>query len=89
MFLLSFAALSVLSLTQSGFVAQKRNQEFSRANLVIQSVVADMRLWAADISNYKSNWAPYNRTFSPPGYPEYKVKAQAKFDGRENRLALR
>jgi hypothetical protein len=35
-FLLSFAALSVLSLTQSGFVAQKRNQEIARANLVAQ-----------------------------------------------------
>jgi type II secretory pathway pseudopilin PulG len=81
-FLLSFAALSVLSLTQSGFVAQKRNQEIAKANLVIQSVVADMRLWASDINNYKSSWALYNRTFSPPGFPEYQVRARSRAGGR-------
>lgn len=81
-FLLSFSALSVLSLTQTGFLAQKRNQEIVRANLVIQSVVADMRLWAEDIGNFQSSWAPYNRTFSPPGYPDYKVRARAVATGR-------
>jgi type II secretory pathway pseudopilin PulG len=82
MFLLSFCALSVLELTQSGFVAQKRNQEIAKANLVAQSVIADMRIWAEDINNYKGTWAPYNRTFVPPDFPEYSVTARAQAAGR-------
>ncbi len=82
LFLLSFAALSVLSMTQTGFVAQRRNQEIARANLVIQSVVGDMRLWAEDLNNFKSSWAPYNTTFSPPDYPGYQVRARALATGR-------
>lgn len=81
-FLLSYAALSVLSLTQSGFVAQKRSQEIARANLVAQSVIADMRLWASDIANYQSSWTPYNRTFSPPDFPGYQVTVRARAAGR-------
>lgn len=81
-FLLSYAALSVLSLTQSGFVAQKRNQEIARANLVAQSVISDIRIWAENIDNYKSSWSPYNRTFTPTGYPEYKVTVRSAASGR-------
>lgn len=82
LFLLSFAALSVLSMTQTGFVAQKRNQQIAKGNLVIQSVMADIRLWAADISHYKSNWSSYNGTFTPTGYPDYKVRVRALAAGR-------
>lgn len=81
-FLLSYAALSVLSLTQSGFVAQKRNQEIAKANLVAQSVVSDIRLWARDINNYQGNWATYNRTYSPTGFPEYEVTVRSLAAGR-------
>ena len=81
-FLLSGAALSVLSLTQTGFVAQRRNQEIARGNLVIQAVVAEMRLWATDIKNFQGNWAPYNRTFSPTGFPDYQVRARSLSTGR-------
>lgn len=82
LFLLSGAALSVLSLTQTGFVAQRRNQEIARGNLVIQAVVADMRLWAQDINNFQSAWTPYNRTFTPAGFPEYQVRARSLHTGR-------
>lgn len=82
LFLLSFAALSVLSMTQTGFVAQKRNQQIAKGNLVIQSVIADIRLWAADINHYKSNWGTYNGTFTPAGYPDYKVRVRALASGR-------
>jgi type II secretory pathway pseudopilin PulG len=82
-FLLSFAALSVLSLTQSGFVAQKRNQEIARANLVAQAVSAEIRLWASDVDNYLGSWAPYNRTFRPTEFPEYEVTVRAHASGRE------
>lgn len=82
LFLLSFAALSVLQLTQTGFVAQKRNQEIARGNLVIQSVIADMRIWASDINNYRSGWTPYNRTFSPAGFPGHQVRARSNPGGR-------
>lgn len=69
-------------MTQTGFIAQKRNQQIAKANLVIQSVVADIRLWASDINNYKSNWGTYNGTYTPNGYSEYKVKVRAKAAGR-------
>lgn len=82
LFLLSFAALSVLSMTQTGFQAQRRSQEIAKANMVAQSVIADMRIWAEDINNFKSGWAPYNTTFTPPGYPEYQVTARALSTGR-------
>ena len=82
LFILSFCALSVLSLTQTGFLAQKRNQEIARANLVIQSVIADMRLWAENIDNYQGDWGLYNRTFSPVGFPGYQVRVRSEADGR-------
>lgn len=81
-FLLSYAALSVLSLTQSGFVAQKRNQEVARANLVAQSVISDIRLWAEDLNHYSGSWSDYNRTFVPVGFPEYKVTVRSRAAGR-------
>lgn len=81
--LLSFAALSVLSLTQSGFVAQKRNQEVARANLVVQSVIADIRVWALDIDNYQSDWAAYNGTITSPDFPGYEVKVRSQPSGRD------
>lgn len=81
-FLLSYAALSVLSLTQSGFVAQKRNQEIAKANLVAQSVISDIRMWAEDVNNYKGTWAHYNGTVIPAGFPEYRVAVRAKAAGR-------
>ena len=82
-FLLGYAALSVLSLTQSGFVAQKRNQEIAKANLVAQSVIADIRMWARDVNNYKSGWSAYNATITPVGFPEYKVTVRSQASGRE------
>ena len=82
LFLLSFCALSVLSLTQTGFRAQKRNQEIARANLVIQSVIADVRLWAEDINNFHSDWSTYNGTFSPAGFPGYQVTVRSEAAGR-------
>ncbi len=81
-FLLSYAALSVLSLTQSGFVAQKRNQEIAKANLVAQSVISDIRMWAEDINNYKGTWGAYNTTITPVGFPEYQVTVRARAAGR-------
>lgn len=81
-FLLSFAALSVLSLTQSGFVAQKRNQEIAKANLVVGSVISEIRVWAANINNFKSSWTPYNRTFTPTGFDGYTVTVRSKASGR-------
>ena len=81
-FLLSFAALSVLSLTQTGFVAQKRNQDIVRANLALQSVIADLRIWGEDLNNFKGSWTLYNSTFNPTGYPEYTVRARCLPAGR-------
>jgi hypothetical protein len=82
LFLLSFAALSVLSMTQTGFQAQRRSQEAARANLAAQAVTADIRLWARDISNYKSAWTPYNGTISLPDFPEYTVEVRSLATGR-------
>ncbi len=82
-FILGYAALSVLSLTQSGFVAQKRNQEIAKANLVAQSVIADLRIWGENIANYKSNWGAYNTTITPVGFPEYRVTLRSRAQGRE------
>lgn len=81
-FILGYAALSVLSLTQSGFVAQKRNQEIAKANLVAQSVIADIRMWAENITNYKSGWSAYNTTITPAGFPEYRVTVRSHAAGR-------
>ena len=81
-FLLSFVALSVLQLTQSGFVAQKRNQDIVRANLALQSVIADLRIWGEDLGNFKGSWALYNGTFTPSEYPEYTVTARCLPAGR-------
>lgn len=81
-FLLSYAALSVLSLTQSGFVAQKRNQEVAKANLVAQSVISDIRIWSESIDNYAGGWSDFNRTFVPIGFPEYKVTVRSQAAGR-------
>jgi hypothetical protein len=82
MFLLSFAALSVLSMTQTGLQAQRRSQEAARANLAAQAVVADIRIWAEDINNYKGSWAPYNGTISLPDFPEYTVTVRSQAVGR-------
>lgn len=81
-FLLSYAALIVLSLIQSGFIAQRRSQQMARANLVAQSVVADIRIWAEDIDNYRGDWADYKGTYSPPGFPDYNVTIKVVEDGR-------
>jgi type II secretory pathway pseudopilin PulG len=82
LFLLSFAALSVLSMTQTGFQAQRRSQEAARANLAAQAVAAEIRLWAADINNYRSGWATYNGTLSLPDYSDYTITVRSRAAGR-------
>jgi type II secretory pathway pseudopilin PulG len=82
LFLLSFAALSVLSMTQTGFQSQRRSQEAARANLAAQSVAADIRLWAENIVNYKSGWAPYNGPISQPDFPDYTITVRSLAAGR-------
>lgn len=82
LFLLSFAALSVLSMTQTGFQAQRRSQEAARANLAAQALVAELRLWAMDINNFKGGWSPYNGTVTMADYPEYTVTVRSLAAGR-------
>ncbi len=80
-FLLAFVALTVLSMTQTGFLAQRRNQELGEATLVAQSIIAEMRVWGSDINNYQGSWGPYNRTFTYPG-TKYEVSVRARAAGR-------
>lgn len=83
LFLLSFAALSVLSMTQTGFQAQRRSQEIAKANLAAQSLIAEIRMWAEDFNNFRGAWAPYdNVTLTRPDYPEYTITVRVGEAGR-------
>lgn len=80
-FLFSFVGLSVLSMTQVGFLAQRRNQELARATMLAQMLVAEIRVWGADIGNYQGQWGYYNREFTHPDYSHFKVKVQSQAEG--------
>ena len=82
LFLLSFVALSILSMFQTGFLAQKRIQKGNQANFIIQSLIAEIREWASDYDNFASAWTPYNRTYTAPGNPEFTIAIRAIRGGR-------
>ncbi len=82
-YLLSFVALSVLSLTQTGFVAQRRNMEIARANLAAQAAIADLRVWAADITNYQGDWGRYSSSFQMDDFPDYEIRVRSAPSGRQ------
>ena len=82
LFLLSFVALIVLSMTQTGFLHQKRNQELARASLLASKTIAEIRLWAQDIGNFQSDWSTYNTTLTYPEFPNHQVEVRALAAGR-------
>lgn len=78
LFLISFVALSILSMFQTGFSAQKRTMRANRASFITQTLVTEIRLWAKDYNNYSSSWTPYNRTFPYPDDPTFTVTVRAQ-----------
>lgn len=82
LFLLSFVALVVLSMTQTGFLHQKRNQELAKASLLASKAIAEIRIWAQDVANYQSDWSRYNTVLTYPEFPNHRVEVRAEALGR-------
>lgn len=65
LFLLSFVGLGVLSMAESAFRAQKRNEHVQLCALIAQSTLSEIREWAQSPQNYLGNWSAYNGKQAP------------------------
>ncbi len=81
LFLLSFVALSILSMFQTGFIAQKRIQRGNQANFIMESLTSEIREWATDYDNFISSWPLYNRTYPAPENPDFTITVRAIHKG--------
>lgn len=81
-FLLSFAALGVLSMARMAFVAQRRNENQLAATLEAQAIMAEVRVWASNPDNFLGNWSHYSAAFPAPHVPEYKAQVRCLAAGR-------
>ena len=81
-FLLSFAALAVLSMARMAFVAQRRNENLLAATLEAQAIMAEVRVWASNPDNFLGNWAKYSAPFAAPHVPEYQAQVRCLPAGR-------
>ena len=81
-FLLSFAALGVLSMARMAFVAQRRNENQLAATLEAQAILAEVRVWASHPDNYLGNWSKYGAPFPAPHVPEYRAQVRCLPAGR-------
>lgn len=75
-FLLSFAALGVLSMARMAFVAQRRNENQLAATLEAQAIIAEVRVWASNPDNFLGNWSRYSAPFPAPHVPEYRAQVR-------------
>lgn len=77
LFLLSFVALVVLSMTQTSFLHQKRNQDLAKASLLASRAIAEIRIWAQDVDHFQSDWSAYNTVLTYPEFPNHEVEVRS------------
>lgn len=81
LFLLSFVALGVLSMTRMAFVAQRRNEHILEATQIAQSTLNQVRAWALQPDHYLGNWSVYDGVAVASPLPEYSVHVRCRAQG--------